>query len=242
MPLPGSLIPNPNKRQRHVNEPRRPAPGSVAERLAQLQQREAEASQGRIARLDDTRIQNNPPHQHHYNNDDGSDNEQPQALYDHFQMNAENDDIAPVNDGLEIHPPGVRSAYFKSVSFQERTLTEELHWKEVIPDLFNAFMVCSLKTRQWGDENKWDHDFNSLCECPHWKRSVVEVDVVDLTTLMVLQIKFYIIIQMMSMVATSPLGFCTKAETRGLRKPRGLFTPIHEVPACQDVRSPHTNT
>ncbi|KAH9809040.1 hypothetical protein DFH28DRAFT_907067 [Melampsora americana] len=183
MTLPGSLIPNSNKRQRNANEPRRPAPGSVAERLAQLQQRKSEASQAKIARLDDTPVQNTPPGPHHYENNDGSDEEQPQALYDHLQMNADNrnDDIAPVNDGVQIHPPGLRSDYFKSVSFQERTLKEELHWKEVIPDLFNAFMVCSHKTRQWGDEQNWNHDFNSPCQCPQWKRSLVEVDVVDLT-------------------------------------------------------------
>ncbi|EGG06909.1 uncharacterized protein MELLADRAFT_106399 [Melampsora larici-populina 98AG31] len=178
MVLPGSLIPDSNKRQRENSGPAKPPPGSASKRLARLLEREAAASQSKNARLEQTSIPTPPiPN----DRDSVDEDDQPQEFYHDLQLTGVVDDIAPVNNGTEIHPPGLQSAYFKSVTYQERTLTSEANWKKIIPDLFNSFMMCSLKTRQWGDEATWNSDFNQLCACPSWKKSRVDVDVIDLT-------------------------------------------------------------
>lgn len=111
------------------------------------------------------------------NNDRGDSDEHEAQIYEDVQMTGDRE-----NDDMFIHPPGARSAYFKGRTYQERTLLEEARWKAIMPALFKAFMTCSFKSRQWGDENSWDNDHNTLCNCPQWKKSTVEVDVVDITS------------------------------------------------------------
>ncbi|EGG05057.1 uncharacterized protein MELLADRAFT_107905 [Melampsora larici-populina 98AG31] len=145
MVLPGSLIPDSNKRQREQSAPARPPPGSASERLARLLQREAEASHRRIAGLEERPNRDNPANAPTRNDRDSPDeHEQQQDIYNHLQLTDEVNNITPVNDATEIHPPGLRSAYFKSVTYQERTLIKEANWKKIVPDLFVSFMSMCM--------------------------------------------------------------------------------------------------
>lgn len=180
MVMPGSLIPDSNKRRRE-DIPNRPPPnpGSAGERLARLRARETAASRARDNILnnqpvetEDVNVRDNP----RLPSDD--DNENDEGLYDQLQIAGDMDG----NDDMYIHPPGARSAYFKGPTYQERTLIEEGHWKAMVPALFKAFIVCSFNTRQWGNESTWSQDRNPPCNCPSWKRGTVEVDAVDITS------------------------------------------------------------
>ncbi|KAH9818880.1 hypothetical protein DFH28DRAFT_888009 [Melampsora americana] len=183
MTLPGTLIPESNKRkQTETSSQPRPPAGSASERLALLEAREAKALEQRTAILNDQPLNDPPVLQRDNEQRDSSKDNEDQATYDHFQLTGDMDEIDPNNDAQEIHPPGLRSAYFKSVTYRERTLREEANWRKIIPELFNAFITCSFKTRQWGDEEAWNRDLNFACKCPTWKISQAEIDVVDLTS------------------------------------------------------------
>ncbi|EGG12580.1 uncharacterized protein MELLADRAFT_86739 [Melampsora larici-populina 98AG31] len=183
MALPGSLIPHSNKRPRSQTPPvARPAPGSATERLANLRALEDRDSQVRNAVLNDQHVEEAPVIPHIPEGSNSDDDIPNNFIYNDLQMTADMNDVDRVDNGTVIHPPGVRSAYFKGVTYRERTLNEEAHWKAAIPDIFKAFMICSFKTKQWRNEEMWNRDLNPQCNCPSWKRSVVEVDAVDLTS------------------------------------------------------------
>ncbi|EGG09990.1 uncharacterized protein MELLADRAFT_103751 [Melampsora larici-populina 98AG31] len=172
MVLPGSVVPDSNKRSRSRTAPARPAPRSASQRDAVLNNRTVEIT---------------PANPQTYKGFNSGDDDNPIEIYDHLQMTADWDKVQPINDGTIIHPPGLRSAYLKSPTYRERTLTEEAHWKTIIPEIFKCFMICSLKTGQWSNEATWNEDLNLECKCPAWKKGVVQIDSVDITMRWLLQ-------------------------------------------------------
>ncbi|KAH9809123.1 hypothetical protein DFH28DRAFT_934631 [Melampsora americana] len=94
------------------------------------------------------------------------------------------DDQPDEADDAVVYPYSLSSdihQYYRSVTYQERTLREEAAWQAVIPKLFIAFMPCSKSTYQWADNTLWHHDWNISCRCSEWQKRAVHVDVIDLT-------------------------------------------------------------
>ncbi|EGG01290.1 uncharacterized protein MELLADRAFT_92583 [Melampsora larici-populina 98AG31] len=182
MVLPGSVVPDSNKQSQSRTAPARPAPGSASQRLANLRALEEADSKSRDAVLNNRTVEITPANPQTYEGFNSGDDDNPIEIYDHLQMTADWDEVQPINDGTIIHPPGLRSAYFKSPTYRERTLTEEAHWKTIIPEIFKCFMICSLKTGQWSNEATWNEDLNLECKCPAWKKGVVQIDSVDITS------------------------------------------------------------
>ncbi|KAH9823185.1 hypothetical protein DFH28DRAFT_880855 [Melampsora americana] len=73
-----------------------------------------------------------------------------------------------------------RGDYFRSVTYQERTLRKEANWRAVVDSLFGEFLPCSRMTFQWGHPQLWNHDWNSECRCRDWQKHEVLIDVVDI--------------------------------------------------------------
>ncbi|KAH9817084.1 hypothetical protein DFH28DRAFT_889961, partial [Melampsora americana] len=42
---------------------------------------------------------------------------------------------------------------------------EHLHWKEVMQKVFIAFMKSSAQTPDWGDDMRWNQDFDNEEDC-----------------------------------------------------------------------------
>ncbi|KAH9817361.1 hypothetical protein DFH28DRAFT_1124760 [Melampsora americana] len=159
-----------SKRQKKSNNG---PPGSARQRLANLNNREAQASM-------DVLSENNPAP----NNAVGASNVHPI-----------NEDVEVVKRYHELQPTGTdnlvdqenlnplrmnRLEYFRSVTYQERTLCKEAHWQAVIHTLFNEFLPCSRMTFQWGHPTLWNHDWNSPCKCCDWQKHDVIIDTIDL--------------------------------------------------------------
>lgn len=184
MVLPGEEIkPAPKHRKRPNAVPNGPS----GKRWAELQAREAAASQARMASLNGTAPGQafaeqiaTSPHPHQQDHDSNSDNDPViEPGYNDLRQINRND----VEDAWGNQPPPAnRSAYYRSITYQERTLREEAHWRTVIPKMFLDYMTCGQKTFQWGDEKLWNHDWNVDCKCAAWSRVNVEIDAVDLTS------------------------------------------------------------
>lgn len=173
MVLPGAAIPTSNKRKRRTPAaPARPPPGSALQQLADLEAGEAVASQARILALDNA-APNDRPAAHDDNHHGGE-------VYNNLQRAGDMDNFPAANEVHQEHPPLTRSAYYQSVTYQERALREEAHWRDVIPALFLAYMPCALQTHQWGDEGLWNHDWIPACKCATWQRGRAEIDAVDI--------------------------------------------------------------
>ncbi|EGG07021.1 uncharacterized protein MELLADRAFT_85893 [Melampsora larici-populina 98AG31] len=165
--------------------------GSASQRWNQLQTRKAEAAQARLGSLKtehqpvQDQISSEPPLQHHdldSNEDDDGDNGDeviaPQ-VYEELHLVEEANPASGEGDNLTVIPAN-RSDYYRGVTYQERTLCEEADWQDVIPQIFRVFIPCAQKTRQWGDQNLWNFDWNSQCRCAGWQKSEVEVDAIDI--------------------------------------------------------------
>lgn len=177
MVLPGEEIKSSKKRQKRPEQPI----GSAAKKWAATEAREAQASQARLNALKDSkagRLNSNDEH----NSDHDS---LPDPGYAHMQ----HAELHDVEDPDSNNPnPANRKEYYRSVTYQERTLKTEASWQRVIPAMFLDFMKLGHKTHQWGDENNWNEDFNVACQCPTWKKKEVEVDAIDLTSKHLIQI------------------------------------------------------
>ncbi|KAA1112653.1 hypothetical protein PGT21_005046 [Puccinia graminis f. sp. tritici] len=67
--------------------------------------------------------------------------------------------------------------YMQSQAHSERRETEEKNWKEAYEQMFPAFYQSSAATSNWGDLDKWNHDFTPSCACDQiQQRPVVLVD------------------------------------------------------------------
>ncbi|KAH9822318.1 hypothetical protein DFH28DRAFT_856777, partial [Melampsora americana] len=64
------------------------------------------------------------------------------------------------------------------VTYRERVQQEQKNWKTALPLMFPEFMKCSKKTFQWGDEELWNKDWKSACDCPN--QTARSIDVVDI--------------------------------------------------------------
>ncbi|KAH9820113.1 hypothetical protein DFH28DRAFT_1121923 [Melampsora americana] len=180
MALPGEEIrPPKSKRQKKSNNG---PPGSARQRLANLNNREAQASM-------DVLSDNNPAP----NNAVGASNVHP--INEEGENDDDNEDVEVVERYDELQPMGTdnlvdqenlnplrmnRLEYFRSVTYQERTLRKEAHWQAVIHTLFNEFLPCSRMTFQWGHPTLWNHDWNSPCKCRDWQKHDVIIDTIDL--------------------------------------------------------------
>lgn len=237
MALFGEEIKPAKKRARRDNEA---AEGSASQRWAELQTREAAAGQARLNSINPTARHDpvsEPPPQHHdiNNNDDDDDESVNPQVYDELCM-IEEGDSASAEGNTEVVIPISRSAYYRSVTYQERTLTEEAHWRDVIPQIFRVFIPCSHKTRQWGDPKLWDFDWNPPCRCASWQKTEVEVDAVDIlsgymfTALVLSSFKLVILFVCRSAEdKTSDLYLYSRCSSIGLERLHGWVTgsPTH---------------
>ena len=74
--------------------------------------------------------------------------------------------------------------YISGDHYRRSQIKEDQQWKHIIRQIFVAFMQCSNQTSQWGDEGKWNHDFQSdmgKCSCEAGFKRFRTVDTVDLT-------------------------------------------------------------
>lgn len=169
MVLPGGEVPIERKKKKKVK-----ASGIASKRLETQVERELRASQALISAIVNPPV-NQPTKQQAEDRDDRE-----EVHYDHL-IQADGDDPAEPRDDEAEHRLNSRTDYYKSVTYQERSLREEANWQAVLPKLFLAFMPCSYKTHQWCDIAAWNHDFNVACKCRDWQKRTIEVDVIDLT-------------------------------------------------------------
>ncbi|EGG07698.1 uncharacterized protein MELLADRAFT_85567 [Melampsora larici-populina 98AG31] len=169
MALPGKEIRPKIKRQKKADTG---PPGSARARLATLIDREAQASKNALS--DDPVPNSNTAGPSNAIQEDEVDHDE---QYDELITgdNLENEG----NDPANVVPMN-RSEYFRSVTYQERTLRAEAKWNAVIPKLFDEFLPCSQMTFQWGNPQLWNHDWNDECKCANWKIHEVVIDTIDI--------------------------------------------------------------
>ncbi|KAA1088555.1 hypothetical protein PGT21_000207 [Puccinia graminis f. sp. tritici] len=62
----------------------------------------------------------------------------------------------------------------------QEKLLEEKNWAEVYDAMFSSFKQCAVKTADWGDEDKWRHDWKEPCLCQDKRfRPLVLVDIMS---------------------------------------------------------------
>lgn len=178
MALPGVSIPIRPKREKKKDLN---AGGLASNRLAKLQEKEAEASKVVLDAINcPPPIPNPQP--------DPQPDPQPNPL----PYEADEDDeryrgFIPANeddpvggDNVEVVPVNW-AEYYRSPTYQERTLQEEANWRAVLPKVFVAFMPSSYETHQWCDQ-LWNKNFNKPCRCKDWQMRKVEIDIIDFTS------------------------------------------------------------
>ncbi|EFP80171.2 uncharacterized protein PGTG_05396 [Puccinia graminis f. sp. tritici CRL 75-36-700-3] len=70
--------------------------------------------------------------------------------------------------------------YFRSEHYKRKKLLEEKNWAEVYDAMFSSFKQCAVKTADWGDEEKWRHDWKEPCLCQDKRfRPLVLVDIMS---------------------------------------------------------------
>lgn len=79
----------------------------------------------------------------------------------------------------------IRGSYYKS-----KQLLEHIRWKRVLPLMFVAYMAQSVKTKQWGDLQDWNKDFNERCACGVGELKTRSVDLVDILSRQKKEIQF----------------------------------------------------
>ncbi|KAH9815180.1 hypothetical protein DFH28DRAFT_893478 [Melampsora americana] len=175
MVLPGEIVAIPAKRKNNQ-------PPARAGRFGDVQAREAAASEASLLGLTQTNLNptarqpTEPPP------------ELNQPIFD-VVMRADGNDPAVSSDDEPANLPVNRAEYYRSPTYQERTLREEAQWRAIFPKLFVAFMPCSRQTYQWCDVAMWNQDFNVLCRCKDWQKRKVDVDTVDLLGRMKLRVE-----------------------------------------------------
>lgn len=104
-------------------------------------------------------------------------------------VNGQNPQIHVHPSNLEEHQPYKQNQdtnltddedFHQNLTFRERTLREEENWSTETLLMFPVYMKCSKLTLQWGDPNRWNHDFRPTCDCPDYKRRERIIDVVDI--------------------------------------------------------------
>ncbi|KAH9807729.1 hypothetical protein DFH28DRAFT_1088754 [Melampsora americana] len=154
MALPGEEIRPKVKRQKRSNNG---PPGSARQRLADLNTREEQAAK---EALEDNPVPNNninagPSNAPPIPVDKVESDENNEERYNQFQpigIDPENPENNP-----QTFIPMNRADYFRSVTYQERTLRKEAHW------------------RAWGHPQLWNHDWNSNCKCRDWQKREVYI-------------------------------------------------------------------
>ncbi|KAA1092644.1 hypothetical protein PGT21_009631 [Puccinia graminis f. sp. tritici] len=70
--------------------------------------------------------------------------------------------------------------YFQSEHYKRKKLLEEKNWAEVYDAMFSSFKQCAVKTADWGDKDKWRHDWKEPCLCQDKRfRPLVLVDIMS---------------------------------------------------------------
>ncbi|KAH9810646.1 hypothetical protein DFH28DRAFT_932754 [Melampsora americana] len=149
MVLPSQQIPVPKGRRKQTR-PRFQT--KVAKRLKQLQSAEAKASAAAVHGLFE----------------EGNSN----SLLDHL-TNAIADSANPIYQ--QNHPDEWSDDEDAYVTYRERIERERQNWKTTLPLMFPEFMKCSKKTFQWGDEELWNRDWKSPCDCPDRQEKLIDV-------------------------------------------------------------------
>ncbi|KAA1093745.1 hypothetical protein PGTUg99_027505 [Puccinia graminis f. sp. tritici] len=71
--------------------------------------------------------------------------------------------------------------YFQSEHYKRKKLLEEKNWAEVYDAMFSSFKQCAVKTADWGDKDKWRHDWKEPCLCQDKRfRPLVLVDIMSM--------------------------------------------------------------
>lgn len=78
------------------------------------------------------------------------------------------------------HPPRNFTEFTRGTFYKSRRVKEHERWMEQLKPMFTAYLVCLGKTSDWGDQGKWNQDWNTPCSCPSHRTSVRELDVVDI--------------------------------------------------------------
>ncbi|KAH9824279.1 hypothetical protein DFH28DRAFT_880053 [Melampsora americana] len=67
-------------------------------------------------------------------------------------------------------------------TYQHRRLREHQHWKDIMQKVFIAFMKSSERTSDWGDDLRWNHNFNDEedCSCGPRSKRTRAIDTMDL--------------------------------------------------------------
>ncbi|KAH9811863.1 hypothetical protein DFH28DRAFT_1084730 [Melampsora americana] len=67
-------------------------------------------------------------------------------------------------------------------TYQHQRLREHQHWKDIMQKVFIAFMKSSDRTSDWGDDLRWNHNFNDEedCSCGPRSKRTRAIDTMDL--------------------------------------------------------------
>ncbi|KAH9820641.1 hypothetical protein DFH28DRAFT_884096 [Melampsora americana] len=88
------------------------------------------------------------------------------------------------------HQPRNFTEFTRGTFYKSRRVKEHERWMEQLKPMFIAYLGCLGKTSDWGDQGKWDQNWNTPCSCPLHRKKVREVDVVDLLSRGKLKIAF----------------------------------------------------
>ncbi|KAH9809781.1 hypothetical protein DFH28DRAFT_904161 [Melampsora americana] len=122
----------------------------------------------------------------------GGDLDDAQDGHDVYFENENSPDI----DEQEPDPENINT-YVQLVSgnvYRSRRIQEHMQWKEIMQKTFIAFMRSSELTSEWGNDLKWNHDFNSKDECLCGNRPGLvrtrTIDTVDIIYRRKIEVKF----------------------------------------------------
>ncbi|KAH9820991.1 hypothetical protein DFH28DRAFT_1120323 [Melampsora americana] len=117
-----------------------------------------------------------------------------------IQIDGQEDNITVDNDEMEHQPnqqilggddddnvqvqaaPLTLTQLISGDSYKYRRIREDAQWRDVMQNVFVAFMQGSERTSNWGDDTLWCHDFNDDidCSCSNALKRVRAVDTIDL--------------------------------------------------------------
>ncbi|KAH9809376.1 hypothetical protein DFH28DRAFT_905506 [Melampsora americana] len=119
--------------------------------------------------------------------DEDNENDLPNNFLANFWPMEENDMEEDNLDDVHTYVQLVSGA-----TYRHRRLREHLHWKEMMQKLFIAFMKGSARTSDWGDDMRWNHDFNDEedCSCRPGLKHTRSIDTMDLIYRRKIQFEF----------------------------------------------------
>ncbi|KAH9809789.1 hypothetical protein DFH28DRAFT_904049 [Melampsora americana] len=112
--------------------------------------------------------------------------EQEQIEHVNHEIEGEDDDDNEPPEPLNL------TQLISGDQYKHQRLREDAQWRDILQQVFIAFMQGSERTSNWGDDTLWCHNFNDdlECSCNGAQKKVRAVDTVDLIYRQKMNIEF----------------------------------------------------